>query len=63
MSRPGKRVSVENCSGKSIEVQEMATERRVTIPENVQLELDGSVLKVKGPKGELKGIFGSPRSP
>ena len=54
MSRPGKRVSGENCSGMSIEVQEMATERHVTIPESVRLELDGSVLKVKGPNGELE---------
>lgn len=32
----------------------MATERHVIIPENVRLELVGSVLKVKGPNGELE---------
>jgi large subunit ribosomal protein L6 len=38
----------------STEVQEMAIEKRVTIPDGVQLKLDGSVLKVKGPNGELE---------
>jgi large subunit ribosomal protein L6 len=54
MSRQGRQELAENCSGMSTEVREMATERRVTIPEGVQIKMDGSVLKVKGPKGELK---------
>ena len=32
----------------------MATERRVDIPEGVTIELDGPVLKMKGPKGQLE---------
>ncbi len=32
----------------------MATERRVTIPAGVQVEIDGPVLKVKGQKGQLE---------
>jgi large subunit ribosomal protein L6 len=32
----------------------MATERRVVIPGGVTIELDGPVLKVKGPKGQLE---------
>jgi len=32
----------------------MATERRVVIPPGVTIELDGPVMKVKGPKGALE---------
>ncbi|HNB03300.1 MAG TPA: 50S ribosomal protein L6, partial [Methanoregulaceae archaeon] len=32
----------------------MASERKVTIPEGVKVELEGTLLKVKGPKGQLE---------
>jgi large subunit ribosomal protein L6 len=38
----------------STEVHNMATERRVAIPDGVTIELDGPVLKAKGPKGQLE---------
>jgi large subunit ribosomal protein L6 len=54
MNRPGRKGSVENFSGMYTEVRQMAAVRKVTIPEGVKVELVGSVLKVKGPKGQLE---------
>ena len=54
MNRPGRKGSVENFSGMSTEVQTMAAVRKVTIPDGVKVELEGTVLKVRGPKGQLE---------
>jgi large subunit ribosomal protein L6 len=54
MIRPGKKGSVENCSGMSTEVQRMIAVRKVSIPPGVKVEIAGAVLKVKGPKGQLE---------
>jgi len=46
-------VSVGNYSGTYIE-DNMTVEKTVTVPEGVNVTMDGSVLKVRGPKGDLK---------
>lgn len=39
----------------------MATERRVRIPKGVKVEIDGPVVRVKGPKGQLERSFRFPQ--
>lgn len=39
----------------------MATERTVTIPKGVKIEVDGSTVRVSGPKGQLERIFRFPQ--
>lgn len=45
--------SAVNCSDMSTEGN-MAVEKVVSIPEGVSVAMDGTVLKVKGPKGDLQ---------
>jgi len=39
----------------------MAIERTVTIPSGVKLEIDGPILRVSGPKGQLERSFRFPQ--
>ena len=54
MKRHENRVLAENCSDTSTEVQLWQQYSKVKIPKGVKVHLDGAILKVTGPKGQLE---------